>query len=267
VELLAKDGPPPLLLLIAVIVGVTMFIWSRLRTSTHNAMLRSVAHKLGGTLVEGGLFSESSLDLNLDRRSARVEFWGGSKNSSPYTKVIVRVAGGSPGVLHILEEGFGQSFLKLFGAQDLEVGDSLFDSQYVLKATPPTLVQSLFRPERREEGIRIVRRLKNHTSPTFDLDGQTVSVQVRQYLRQESDLLRLIECAKEFTAFVLEPVAPAGIVFGEVKTLSGADCPVCGTAMTAHTVRCVACRTPHHPECWSYMGRCSTYACKGTRAA
>jgi len=154
----------------------------------------------------------------------------------------------------------------MFGAQDLEVGDPGFDSQFVLKATPPTLVRQLFALERLQQGIRIVRRIANYIRPTFDLDAQTVTVQVCQCLREESGLLTLIECARDFTAFVLDPVPPPGIVFGEVKIASGGECPVCGTAMTSQTVRCEACRTPHHLECWQYLGRCSTYACGETRS-
>lgn len=36
--------------------------------------------------------------------------------------------------------------------------------------------------------------------------------------------------------------------------------------MTAAVVGCRACRTPHHAECWSYLGRCSTYACRSIEA-
>ena len=92
-----------------------------------------------------------------------------------------------------------------------------------------------------------------------------MTVKVRRYLRDERDLLTLLECARDFTAFAIRPPEPTGIVLDEVRVASGGECPVCGTVMAA-SVRCEACRTPHHSECWQYMGRCSTYACKGTRA-
>lgn len=40
------------------------------------------------------------------------------------------------------------------------------------------------------------------------------------------------------------------------------SCPVCGDPMTARVVFCVRCRTPHHAECWAYVGQCSTYGCR-----
>jgi len=42
-------------------------------------------------------------------------------------------------------------------------------------------------------------------------------------------------------------------------------CPVCATEMTDGVITCEKCRTPHHQECWTYVGQCSTYACKGKR--
>ena len=39
------------------------------------------------------------------------------------------------------------------------------------------------------------------------------------------------------------------------------QCQVCGSPDPDEWVRCVACDTPHHPDCWAYVGRCSTYAC------
>jgi len=266
VELLATNDASPFFILMMIVVMVSAITYSIVRSNQHKATLQSLAMKIGGTFVEGGAFSQNHLEFKFGSRSARLDFYGGSKNSSPFTKVVVQVGGRSPGMLHILEEGFGQSFLKMFGAQDLEVGDPLFDSQYVLKATPATLVRQLFSGRGQRDGIRIVRRLSGFIRPTFDLDAQTVTVQVRQYLRGESELLNLIESAREFTAFVLDPVAPAGIVLEEVKILSGGACPVCGTAMTSQTVRCQTCRTPHHSECWQYLGRCSTYACGETRS-
>jgi hypothetical protein len=62
-------------------------------------------------------------------------------------------------------------------------------------------------------------------------------------------------------------VQKKGVRMEELQLLSEGTCQVCGTTMKSNTVRCQTCQTPHHPECWRYLGRCSTYACKGTRAA
>lgn len=229
--------------------------------------LRRLAGQLGGTFVDGGfLFNESSIDFTIAGKNASLRFYGGSKHSPPNTRVLVDFQGRSPGTLHVLQDGFGQSFLKIFGAQDLLIGDAAFDKEYVIKATPESLAARIFSPERRSEVIRTVRRLRGFPDPSFDLDPNSLSVVVRQYLQKEEALKTLITAATEFLDHVTAISMPSGIVLGEVKTAGGGLCLVCGTGLREPLARCEQCRTPHHAECWSYLGRCATYACRGTRA-
>ena len=48
--------------------------------------------------------------------------------------------------------------------------------------------------------------------------------------------------------------------------LAGATCKVCGSGMTSRIILCSRCRTAHHEECWTYAGKCATYACGASRA-
>lgn len=48
---------------------------------------------------------------------------------------------------------------------------------------------------------------------------------------------------------------------------AGSTCPVCGDGLDAAVVRCDACSTPHHQECWDFAGQCAVYACTGTGPA
>jgi hypothetical protein len=50
----------------------------------------------------------------------------------------------------------------------------------------------------------------------------------------------------------------------KVDAASG-ECQVCLEKMESRVVYCAKCRTPHHEECWSYMGQCSTYGCREIR--
>ena len=56
------------------------------------------------------------------------------------------------------------------------------------------------------------------------------------------------------------PPSPESIVF-----IAGGECQVCGAAMEEAVVLCSKCRTPHHEECWTYNGACSTYGCREIR--
>ncbi|MBI2900028.1 MAG: hypothetical protein HYY17_07570 [Planctomycetes bacterium] len=61
--------------------------------------------------------------------------------------------------------------------------------------------------------------------------------------------------------------APAGAVeVLDTVEESGGICQVCSSPMDGAVVRCELCRTPHHADCWEYLGRCSTFGCPGARA-
>ncbi|MBI4869982.1 MAG: hypothetical protein HY814_00260 [Candidatus Riflebacteria bacterium] len=47
---------------------------------------------------------------------------------------------------------------------------------------------------------------------------------------------------------------------------TGGACRVCGERLGPLVVACATCSTLHHPDCWQYTGRCSIYACGGTRS-
>lgn len=68
-----------------------------------------------------------------------------------------------------------------------------------------------------------------------------------------------------------EPAAP--LVAGELEVVAEATpgheapCPVCGDALEPDdTWECCLCEVGHHGECWTFAGRCSTYACLGDAA-
>lgn len=251
------------------IATVAIGVWLVLafqRIRDLNAAVTRLAPRLGAQVVHGRLFSEPSVEFSLAGRQAWLEFHSGSRSSSPYTRVVVNVRADSPGSLHIVPEGFGLAFLTVFGAQDLEIGDADFDSRYVVRAVPETLAHHVFRPEQRHQAVASVLRLKDLEDPTIDLDRHHLTIQTREYETNEHRLMEMVKTAEEFLTYVYRKVGPTGVQFAEVTVSTSGRCPVCGTGLGGPVVRCEFCRTPHHSECWKYMGRCSTYACKGRRS-
>lgn len=60
-----------------------------------------------------------------------------------------------------------------------------------------------------------------------------------------------------------EPLA--GITFTDEVEIDPAapNCLVCGEAIAGSEVMCQSCRTPHHRDCWHYVGGCSVFGCGG----
>lgn len=73
------------------------------------------------------------------------------------------------------------------------------------------------------------------------------------------DVPVLLNFAREIHAHVRSHRMPE--VAGAAATGGTAICQVCSTPIDRDAVRCASCATPHHRDCWVYLGRCSTYAC------
>jgi len=201
----------------------------------------------------------------------RLEISYKGRGSYPEIRVAARLPHRGPGTLHIFPQSLRVSFLQLFGSQDLIVGNRDFDLKYVVRANPRTLVQILFAPDRREKLIRSIDRLSDLGAPTIDLNFHALILRARQNLADVYGVMTLVETAGEILgSLALLPQVSAAAVEGvqieEVRNSKSGECPVCGTFMERDQVRCELCRTPHHSECWQYMGRCSTYACAGKRS-
>ena len=70
VELLAKEAPPAIFIVIGLIVLVFYLGAQVARTKALTVALRNVARKVGGTVVKGRFFSEPSLELRFGGRNA-----------------------------------------------------------------------------------------------------------------------------------------------------------------------------------------------------
>jgi len=249
------------------VVIVTIVVWVIVSNQRSKAgFLEAAARRLKGTMVPAGLLRHPRVDFSLAGRPARVEFVPAGEDDQGGTRVRVFLKD-SPGTLHILPDGFGQSFLKMFGAQDLEIGDRAFDAAYVVKATPESLAAQVFSADRRAKAIAAVRRLEGLTEPRIQLTLDQLRVEVREELGSVEALVRLVKTAEEFLGFLKVAPPVAGIELGPVRIAPGSSCPVCGTALERGIVRCETCQAPHHQECWRYVGQCSIYACSGKRCA
>jgi hypothetical protein len=247
---------------IAVIIGAILSAVAAAHAKTKN-FRESIAKRLKGEYLPSSILSPARIEFPVSGRKAVVEFLPAEDNQGR-TRVVVPLQN-TPGTLHILREGFGESFLKMFGSQDISIGDGAFDAAYVVKATPESLATQVFASHRRARVIAAVRRLENLSNATIELTRDQLRLQVREDVTYEGGIVAMVKTAEEFLEFLkLEPPT-GGIELGEVKIAVDTACPVCGTTLGSLAVRCDSCRTPHHAECWKYVGQCSTYACNGKR--
>jgi hypothetical protein len=251
----AADGAAVLGILVAVGVVVGVIAWGIFRNAGFEEAAKEAARKLGGSFVPGGWLDYDRIQLT----GTQVEFHAGSKNNPAFSRVTIDARGRSPGVLKIFPEGFGYGILKMFGAQDLRIGDAGFDDRYVVKANPEQVAQRAFAPESRAGVIALLERLSRLGAHRVDLSPESLIVTVQVRLSDAASIVALAECAQEFRDRLLED--RGGVTIVATGSEGRAACQVCGSELKEDVVRCLRCQTPHHRECWEYSGACSTFAC------
>ncbi|HEX7899954.1 MAG TPA: RING finger protein [Planctomycetota bacterium] len=206
--------------------------------------------------------SRTSLKFDVQGRPAVLEeVWSLIADAeAPTHRLTVDLRGLSPGTLKIFQEGFFSPIARLFGAQDLTIGDKAFDALYVVKASPAGLAASIFGGPRRERLIEAIRAVGRYLSPVIDLSRESLSVRTAESSASRALFERMTAAARELTSAILA-VKGSVLLWEEAGLPPNARCPVCGARFLAAVTTCRKCRTPHHHECWVYFGGCSTYAC------
>ena len=204
------------------------------------------------------------MDEKILGQAMQVRFDRDPESGWIYSRVAVDLRGRSPGMLKIAPPGAASRIARMFGNQDIVIGDDAFDDHFIIMANPESLAHRVFAPERRARMIAAVRRMGNWQAPFIDLTAEKLSVGVLADVEDRRGRENLLATARDFVEVLLEIGPVTEIVWLDSSRVSGGQCQVCGTEMRERIVFCAKCRTPHHEECWRYAGECSTYACKET---
>src|SRR5688572_28426387 len=132
--------------------------------------------------VIAGIGRGRPIPLKIEGRPARLEeIWSFSDSEGPVRRLSVDLRGVSPGTLKIFQEGFFTPIARLFGAQDLRIGDKAFDALYVIKASPASLAASVFQGPHRTRLIEAIRAVGRYLSPVIDLSRDSLRIQTGEF--------------------------------------------------------------------------------------
>lgn len=111
-----------------------------------NEIWRQLSEQIGGHFYPGGLFSHSSVvaihrqwTITLDTYSQ-----GGGETSTDYTRMRAPYINKDGFWFTIYRKGFFTGVGKLFGMQDIEIGDPTFDDAFVIKGNDEQQLRKLF---------------------------------------------------------------------------------------------------------------------------
>ncbi|MBN1417253.1 MAG: hypothetical protein JXP34_00665 [Planctomycetes bacterium] len=130
----------------------------------------SVAQEFGFTFTGSGFFQRPSIRGTSHGLGVLVTTFRRSsgKNSTTYTRFRITYPQPLPLGIRLSREGFFSGVAKMFGAQDIQIGDAGFDGEVLIKGADPRAVARFLTPTRR---ARIRRLLNLHHEAVIDREG------------------------------------------------------------------------------------------------
>src|SRR5882672_4695978 len=260
---LANSGDDAVGFIGVVAVVVFVLIIKSVKRSGARENLRVLASRLGGSAMPEGLHALPTIDCLAQGYRARIQLRDGKE---PRTQLQIVVPQLSAGWMRIATERLGPES----GTATLAVGEPFFDADYTVQARPPDLAHSVFDPLRRTDVVQSVRRLECPSGLVLTVEAGRIEIELRECIRDDRRLRSLMGTAADFVRYVTTRPEEEPILWSESSESSEGRCPVCTARLSEPLIRCDSCRSPHHRECWEYLGRCATYGCDpkpGRRAA
>ena len=172
-------------------------------------------------------------------------------------------------------------------AQEVRASNIKLAEKFDIRSNAPTLMeQALSKAEVTETLLDLIACGNGYLQ--IELNKFHFAIRLENAILNDKELGQFYENAVELTCQIIETAfgleitdrpskrkktLGVGATKQEVSIASitvledGANviCQVCGGQLTGNVVKCAACTTAHHLDCWNYMGQCSTYGCGSTR--
>lgn len=190
--------------------------------------------------------------------------------SYPRTRVVARFRRGIPFRLELAPISRPVPHQPPKGTRPVRTGDSHFDRRMLVQANDPEMARDFLGPQVRQ-AIGELERLVHPGGMLVSINPERLLVQIDRNLGQSAEELILAVSQ----ALVIHDGLQAGVSQKlaegiEIVDRSGptdpeagpATCKVCGEPIEADdAVVCTSCNTPHHRDCWEFVGVCSIYGC------
>lgn len=255
----------PFLLFLFIIGAVAIGIaYSANNAKSLNETYEQLARRVGGTLHAATWFGRPSVTFHHRGNWVRVDIHStGGKNPTHYTQV--HMGWPDPGFrCEVYPEGFFHRIGKFLGMEDIEIGSTNFDRDYIITGSDPGRLREMLTAE--VQGI--IHRLRvMHGNSTIYVGVKNYELLVKKLglIRDVATLNTLVKLTLDLHDAMQIP-ADQGIEFveGPASQSEMAEdpmCQICGEVISSDLVLCRSCQTPHHHDCWQYYGQCSTFGC------
>jgi hypothetical protein len=197
----------------------------------------------------------------------------GGKPQPPRTRVVVKFLRGLPLRLELAPASRPPPPQLPKGTRPVRVDDLEFDRGYSVQANDVGMARALLAPGVRWS-IANLARLGPPGGILVSINPQRLLVQVDRNLGTSADAL----ASAVYDALIIhhglcqavaeqlsEGIAIVASGAAQVEDSGPPICKVCGEPIIEPGVLCGTCQTPHHRDCWEFVGACSVYGCNGRR--
>lgn len=249
------DGLPCFLLVVFAAMAMAIAWFNRARTRDLQQSFHSVARWFHGRVQQANWFGMPTVRIPYNHATIEVSIAPGLRGrhctqatidcDEFVTPVHVHSATGrraSRGPLRAVDPDWDRQFL-------VEVAD---DDEAVKLLTGGV-----------RSAVTMLSRIRKSGGVDIRFGNGQLVVQKQQVLDQPAELTAFVRHVMEIFDQALL-ARSTGIEFVEhlqAQVIDDAKCPICGDQIEDDLVFCSRCKTPHHRECWHYIGKCATYAC------
>lgn len=234
---------------------------------------RQLAVRYQGKYESRGLSDPPTVSFGYNHSTVRVGLAPhvAGQMAGPRTRVVARFRQGLPFRLELAPISRPAPPQAPKGTRIVRVGDQEFDRGYVVQANDVDMAREFLSATVRW-AIGNLGRLGPPGGMLLSINPERMLVQVDRNLAITADALA--QAVRE--ALVIHDGLQQGvaarlnqgiaIVSAGPATADDAGppiCKVCGDPVTPPSVACTICRTPHHRDCWEFVGACSIYGCHG----
>jgi len=196
----------------------------------------------------------------------------GQPQQIPRTRVVARFGRGIPFRLELAPIARPAPPQAPKGTRLVKLGDPVFDRAFVAQANDLEMARDFLSPRVRWM-IGNLQRMVHSGGMLVSINPERLLVQIDRNLGQSPEAL----AAAVRESLVIHDGLLEGVLRRMNQGIAIVDqpddwdegsgppiCKVCGEPILAGAVIvCASCNTPHHRDCWEYVGACSIYGCNG----
>jgi Prokaryotic RING finger family 1/Protein of unknown function (DUF3137) len=194
----------------------------------------------------------------------------GQPDQFPRTRVVARFARGIPFRLELVPATRPAPHQPPKGTRLVKLDDLEFDRGFVVQANDQDIAKDFLSPSARQ----VINTLQKAGGMRVSINPERILVQIDRNLGLKTEALAwAVQNALVLHDGLIEGVSrriTQGIAIVDQpddawhEDEASPICKVCGEPIAGGAVIvCAVCGTPHHRDCWEYVGACSIYGCDG----